>query len=483
MRTSSPWRRSWRARALLTLGVAAFWLAFPWSVPVEAQVTLPTPANPGDFPRCIEGQLTAAAAVLPGNDEVGGFQDPDTLLTAVWVCAGHYADQVIVPIGQALLGGLVIIMVVWTGIGFMFSGELDLGGLLGTIFLAGLGFMALDNYFFASPAAVPWLPAGQTTHGFVALFADQAVTWGDLIIGDADEDFQRAFVQARDSGYELRLSNARAVLADAENVYSEAEGSDQAAEAGLGLMARLEFEVRMAVVQVFHWAIGFLLWLIGWMLYAQYVWGFFTLAVLTVLGPLFIPFMMINQLDFLFWGWVKGMINGVIYMLTASALYAGTAMLLVAPLQRIAQVPLPSDPGGFIPALVVMAQLLLEYLPLVVMSLFAALKVNALSSLVVAGGTPPGSGLGSAISKAASGARSLAGWKAGRVGAPDAGQILSTDKGRQRAGEALREAKRRGGGGPTSGGGGRGSKDTGPRTGGGGGGSKATGGGGRGKTK
>lgn len=444
MRASSSWSRSWRVRALLTLAVAAFWLVFPWSVPVEAQVNLPTPANPGNFPRCIEAHLTAVAAASPGNNDIGGFQAPDTLLTAVWVCAGHYADREIRPIGQAMLGGLVIIMIIWTGIGFMFSGELDLGSLLGTLFLAGFGFIVMDNYFFASPAAVPWLPAGQTTHGFVALFADQAVAWGDLIIGDADEQFQQAFVEARNAGYELRLSNARAVLADAENVYSEAEASDQAAEAGLGLMARLEFEARMAVVQVFHWAIGFLLWLIGWMIYAQYVWGFFSLAVLTVLGPLFIPFMMIPQLDFLFWGWVKGMINGVIYMLTASALYAGTAMLLVAPLQRIAQVPLPSDPGGFIPALVVMAQLLLEYLPLVVMSMFAALKVNALSSLVVAGGTPPGAGLGSMVSKAASGMRTAAGW----APAAAAGGVLSQVTDRQRAKLAIDEAKRRSGASP-----------------------------------
>lgn len=436
-------RRSWRVRGLLTLGVAALWLAGPWSVSVGAQATLPTPANPGDFPRCIEAQLTAAAAAAPGNDTVGGFQDPDTLLTAVWVCAGHYADRVIVPIGQGMLGGLVIIMIVWTGVGFMFSGELDLGSLLGTIFLAGLGFMALDNYFFASPAAVPWLPPGETTHGFVALFADQAVAWGDLIIGTADEDFQRAFGEARARSELLRFGTANTVMADAQNVYSEAQASRDPAESTGGWIRRMEFEARMLVVQFFHWGVGAILWAIGWMIYAQYVWGFFTLAVLTVFGPLFIPFLMITQLDFLFWGWVKAMINGVIYMLTASALYAATAMLLIAPLERMAQVGAfinPTDPGAFIAAVKLMTELVFEYVPLVIMALFAALKVNALSAMVVAGGGPPGSGLGSAISKAAAGARTAAGWApAAAVG----GDPLSTVTDRHRAKQAIDEANRR----------------------------------------
>ena len=75
-----------------------------------------------------------------------------------------------------MLGGLTVIMVIWTGIGFMFSGQLDMGKLLGTVFLAGFGFVIMDNYFHANPAAVPW--SSGTSNGFVALIANQAVAWG-----------------------------------------------------------------------------------------------------------------------------------------------------------------------------------------------------------------------------------------------------------------------------------------------------------------
>ena len=472
-------RRRWRVRAVLTLGVAALWLGGPWSAPLGAQMVLPTPPSPGDFPGCIQGQLIARSGAGPDLTDRNYFEDPDTLLNAVWVCAGFYADARIVPIGQALLGGLVIIMFIWTGVGFMFSGELDFGALLGTLFLAGLGFMMLDNYFFASPAAVPFLPAGERTNGFVAMFPDQALAWGDMIMGSADEQFQRAYTEARESGEEAHLGRVGRVAGDPDRVYADASDSPDEAEGIAALLRRMEFEVRMFMMSGLHWVMAAILWLIGWMIYAQYVWGFFTLAVLTILGPLFIPWMMITQLDFLFWGWLKAMINGVIYMLTAAALYAGVAMLLVSPLQRLAQAPLSDDPMSILASAELMIRMYVEYLPLVIMSLFAALKVNAISGMLVAGGTPPGSGLGSGLTKAEAAAGAMAGWQ-GLRGGQDTPVSQQTGGGRQKAGEAWREGRRRAGGGPKPGGGGPTPVGGGPKPGGGG--STGQGGGGRPKT-
>ena len=445
-------RGVWKWRAALTLGVVAFWLAAPWSVSLWAQSVVPTPANAGNFPECIEGQVTARAAAAPGPQERNFFEDPDTLLNAVWVCAGHYADLRIVPIGQAMLGGLVTIMIIWTGIGFMFSGRLDFGSLLGTVFLAGFGFVILDNYFSASPAVVPWLPAGTTTNGFVAMFPDQAVIWGDLIMGDADEQFQRAFTEAQAAAAETYLAGTSRIAGDPDGIYADALSAQEAepAEVSGGLMRWFALQVRLAGMSFMKRGMAVVLWLVGWMIYAQYVWGFFTLAVLTVVGPLFIPFMMIQQLDFLFWGWFKALINGVIYMLTASALYAAVAMLLVAPLQRVAQAPLPGDPGSILGVLELFMRLFFEYVPMVVMCLFAALKVNALSGMIVAGGTPPGSGLSSALSKAESGMRTLG----GRYGAPRARwevvPFSQSTGGGPSPQKAYEEGWRRAGGGPRS---------------------------------
>ncbi|MCY4122024.1 MAG: hypothetical protein OXG72_14015, partial [Acidobacteria bacterium] len=71
--------------------------------------------------------------------------------------------------------------------------------------------------------------------------------------------------------------------------------------------------------------------------------------------------------------------------------------------------------------------------------------------MIVAGGTPPGSGLGSVLTKAASGAQTVAGWTGGASGAGGGGGgqadvpvSVATD--RRRAGQAYQEAHRRSGG-------------------------------------
>ena len=347
-----------------------------------------------------------------------------------------------------MLWGLLVIMIVWAGIGFMFSGQLDFGALLGTIFLASLGGMMLDNYFFASPAAVPWLPAGQTSNGLVALFADEAVQTGNLIMGNAETEFHQAFTNARVAGEERYLGTAARGVGDPTRSQADQIREPWSEEGIQAQLRRFAFEVRMAPVVFMQWGTSVLIWLIGWMIYAQYVWGFFTLTVLTMLGPLFIPFMMVKQLDFLFWGWLKALLNGVIYMLTAAALYAATAMVMISPLERMAQVLIPDDTGSFLGSIEVLFRLCVEYVPLVIMSLFAALKVNALSSMIMSGGTPPGSGIGSALTKAESGARTLAG-RYGSSPRSGTGVPLSQSTGGGSGPQkAYQEGWRRAGGGP-----------------------------------
>ena len=42
--------------------------------------------------------------------------------------------------------------------------------------------------------------------------------------------------------------------------------------------------------------------------YAQVVWAQIALAILIILGPIFIPFLVFDPLSFLFWGWFRAMI-------------------------------------------------------------------------------------------------------------------------------------------------------------------------------
>lgn len=467
MRVSLPRpTSSWKARGLLALAVAGLWFTGPWSVEVEAQVGPSFSA--ASFPACVRLQVEGVLASSPDAEDRNFFADPDDLLEAVWLCAGNYALSAILPIGYALLGGVVVIMIIWTGVGFMFSGELDMGKLLGTLFLAGFGFIMLDNYFFVSE--VTWLPGAQPGRGIVGLFSEEAVEMSELIMGDADTRFQRSFALAMGSTEDTERAVRARIEADPNGYYRERINEPWPDESIGAMINRWKMQLRLAPLYFLKWFASVVLWLVGWMIYAQYVWGFFCLAVLTMLGPLFIPWMMIPQLDFLFWGWVKAMINGVIYMLTAAAMYAAVAMLLVVPLARVAQAPIPDDPGSLMGLMDVAWRLGTEYLPMVLMSLLAALKVNALAAMIVAGGGPVASGLSSRISQAESGtlgAMAAGSWLGNRFGSGGANAPLSTTTGAQ---QAYQEGRRRAGGGSRPGGGGAGG-------GGGGGGGRGGGGG------
>ena len=108
-------------------------------------------------------------------------------------------------------------------------------------------------------------------------------------------------------------------------------------------------------------------------------------------------------------------------------------MLLVAPLQRIAEAPLPGDPGSILGVLDLFMRLFVEYVPMVVMALFAALKVNAVSGMIVAGGD-------------AAGFRARLGPDQGGVGPADGGRVGNRFRA---AGVGLRRCRRSTAAGPT----------------------------------
>ena len=51
--------------------------------------------------------------------------------------------------------------------------------------------------------------------------------------------------------------------------------------------------------------------------YAQVIWAQIALAILIILGPIFIPFLVFEPLAFLFWGWFKGMLTYSLYAVIA----------------------------------------------------------------------------------------------------------------------------------------------------------------------
>ena len=121
--------------------------------------------------------------------------------------------------------------------------------------------------------------------------------------------------------------------------------------------------------------------------YAQVIWAHVALAVLTILGPIFIPFLVFEPLAFLFWGWFRAMITYSLYAVIAGA------VLRVFSVVGIAYVTSLRNTNLDMQSLTEMGLWLLALVPLFIAGILASLKVGELASMLVTSGGAAGSGL------------------------------------------------------------------------------------------
>lgn len=111
--------------------------------------------------------------------------------------------------------------------------------------------------------------------------------------------------------------------------------------------------------------------------------GFIATAVCVLVGPIFIPFFIVPQLEWLFWGWFKAFIQYAFYQVIAAAVVYIIANLLVGTLR------LP--PAGTLSTVQLMAWfpvLLITFLA----SIYALLKIPVLTNHIFSGSSGGSSG-------------------------------------------------------------------------------------------
>jgi TrbL/VirB6 plasmid conjugal transfer protein len=111
--------------------------------------------------------------------------------------------------------------------------------------------------------------------------------------------------------------------------------------------------------------------------------GFIATAVCVLVGPIFIPFFVVPQLEWLFWGWFKAFIQYAFYQVIAAAVVYIIANLLVGTLR------LP--PSGTLSTVQLMAWfpvLLITFLA----SIYALLKIPVLTNHIFSGASGGSSG-------------------------------------------------------------------------------------------
>ena len=108
-------------------------------------------------------------------------------------------------------------------------------------------------------------------------------------------------------------------------------------------------------------------------------------AAIGLLGPVFIPFLVFNKLEFLFWGWLRAFMGFCFYKVLAAAVFSILAHVLA---EYYTQLVAFSDPGN-------MVQELPLLILLVLVNVYILFKIPAMTQSLFSGHTGGGSsGLG-----------------------------------------------------------------------------------------
>lgn len=127
-----------------------------------------------------------------------------------------------------------------------------------------------------------------------------------------------------------------------------------------------------------------LLSLVELVIFAVVAFGYIAVGILTLIGPIFIPFFIVPKLDFLFWGWLKSFFQYAFYPVIANAyLYVISKLLL--------QLLAPFDPSSFSDLAYLLATL--PFILIVVgAAIYGILKIPVLVNHIFSGSSGEGGG-------------------------------------------------------------------------------------------
>ena len=227
---------------------------------------------------------------IPANlppEEIRDFQSfIQTALDGLTASAGGE----VMALGTGMFAGLALIVIVIAGVKIAFSGNIQPWEVVRLVIGIWIPWVMMQFYTTTIPGM------SQTFPGMIAEggnFLHQMLL-GDIISSMQTElgDMVRAI--AANMQTQAAQGNVIGILTGGVHAFITAV-------AGSIIMALL---VLMLIV-------------LFAVTYAQVIWAQIALAILIILGPIFIPFLVFEPLAFLFWGWFKGMLTYSLYAVIA----------------------------------------------------------------------------------------------------------------------------------------------------------------------
>ena len=249
------------------------------------------------------------------------------LMSTFVECSLDFAQTDIVPRVLPWFNGILVIMFVWTGVTVMFSGSASVQTLLSFLLLAAFASGLMHTYYSGSPI----LNLFGVNQGLVHAVLLGAEVVSETLFEQADAVYYTEFDEARalvvqrnellitGSGTSIAgIATRISMLTASGAMTGSAAGPVGSAVGGAGSAAAaiyLELQdwanafaaaVWSLVVTGTMWLFLGILHIAYWIIMAQYMWGYFSMAVIAVVGPLFIPLVLVPQTQDYFLGLVQG---------------------------------------------------------------------------------------------------------------------------------------------------------------------------------
>ena len=308
---------------------------------------------------------------VPSNIPPGQLDDFQGFLTEVLNSIIGSSGPILLSTGQDLWTGLASIMIVWTGVKIALSGNFQPWEVIRLII--GLWIPWVMLHFYDTPLPVP-----ANAYTFPSMIVEGGNWLMDLFVADV--------------GTAMRTELSNMINTHLTRITDAWDGYqiwDLITAGGAALMTLFSGTLMMIFAMV-------MLVLLYCITYAQVIWAQMAIAILLLLGPIFIPWLLFEPLSFLFWGWFRSLITFSLYGALAGAVmrvFMGVALGYVTTYSnQVISFDLTTM-GGWV----------LIILPLFVAGILASLKVGELASMLVSGQAVTSSGLTGAASMAATG--------------------------------------------------------------------------------
>ena len=304
----------------------------------------------------------------------------DTALESLTAAAGAE----IFTLGNQMLTALALIVIVLSGLKIAFGGGLQPWELMRVVIGIWIPWVMLQFYTVNLPGMVFTFP-----HMIVA-----GGNWlNDLLVDDSVASVQE------------ELTKLFKELSDAQEAAVESGDLLDVLTSG--------FQATMTQITAFFVVLfmALMMLVLSAVTYAQVIWAQIALAILIIVGPIFIPFLVFEPMAFLFWGWFRAMITYSLYAVIAGAVLRVFSAVGIAFITSMGQADLNFT------SLMDVGLWMLAVVPFFIAGILASLKIGELASMLVTGGGAGGSGLMGMVSTAGMAVASGGTAAAAKVGA------------------------------------------------------------------